>query len=477
MSTQPTRFLLGAAARAPQRLALIEARTELALTYGQLATQVDAAARSLSAMPRSLAFLFCRPDAGSLIAYLAAVQAGHAVALLDARLEDGAKRALLAAYQPEVLLGTAAGDGDGPGLPLADGLCLAWRTSDAPGPPLHPALAVLLCTSGSTGSPKLVRLSRANVESNAAAIAEALTITAEDRAIANLPMQYAYGLSVVNSHLWAGAGLLLLDESVIRPAFWRTATRFGCTAFAGVPFTYEMLARVGFEPAWLPSLRTMTQAGGRLADAVIAELHCKLIAHGGRFIPMYGQTEATARITYLPPGLLPDKLGSVGRAIPGGRLHIELEGQPAGEARRAGEVVYHGPNVMLGYATRRDDLGLGDQMGSRLATGDLGYLDDDGCLYLTGRTKRIAKLYGLRLNLDELEQKLCERGQVAVVEREGTLWFFCGFGDPEEHEALKLELAASLKLHHSVLRFQPIGEVPRTSSGKVDYERLKASAT
>ena len=474
MSARALSFLLEAATRAPDRLALVEAGSGRAMTYGALAARVAAVASRLATFPRSLAFLYCRPDAGSLIAYLAAVQAGHAVALLDAGLAEAAKQALRAVYRPELVLGTGAADGEGPGRALDGGACRVWRSAAGQGPPPHPALAVLLCTSGSTGSPKLVRLSRANVERNAAAIAEALGITPEDQAIASLPMQYAYGLSVVNSHLAAGAGLVLIDDSVLHPGFWRAAGTFACTAFAGVPYTYEMLARIGFEPGWLPSLRTMTQAGGKLPDALITRFHGLMEAHGGRFFPMYGQTEATARIACLAPGDLPAKLGSVGRAVPGGRLHIEVGGRRACEPGCPGEVIYSGPNVMLGYATCRDDLALGDELGGRLATGDLGYLDADGCLFLTGRLKRIAKLFGLRLNLDELEAALRPHGPTAVVERDGALWFYCGFGDRASHEVLKHELAASLKLHHSALRFEPIGELPRTTAGKVDYERLRA---
>ena len=144
-----------------------------------------------------------------------------------------------------------------------------------------------------------------------------------------------------------------------------------------------------------------------------------MAARGGRFFVMYGQTEATARIAYVPPDRLSEKLGSAGIAIPGGRLSIEPAGAGTMDGPVTGEVVYEGPNVMLGYATGSGDLALGDELGGVLRTGDIGYLDEDGFLFLVGRSKRIAKVFGLRINLDEVEAAMREHGPGGGRRRSG----------------------------------------------------------
>ncbi len=307
-------------------------------------------------------------DAASAIAYLAAFRAGHAVILLEA---DADPTAIIDIYDPRYVI---SGDQ------------VEVREDAAPAD-LHPDLRLLLSTSGSTGSPKLVRLTEANVAANAASIAQYLELGPGERAIASLPLSYSYGLSVLNSHVHAGASIAFTPHSVIRPEFWQDVRRHDVTSFAGVPYAYAMLERIGMRDMDLPALRTMTQAGGRLDPEV-----ARRFAQQRRFFVMYGQTEATARIAYVPPQRLADKPGSIGIAIPGGELSIE-----------DGELVYRGPNVMMGYATARADLARGDELGGVLRTGDLGHHDDEGFFYVTGRAKRIAKVYGQRINLDEIE--------------------------------------------------------------------------
>jgi len=176
---------------------------------------------------------------------------------------------------------------------------------------------------------------------------------------------------------------------------------------------------------------------------------------------MYGQTEATARIAILPPEYLPDKAGSVGRALPGGKLRIE-----------DGEIVYSGPNVMMGYAEGRADLSLGDVLGSTLHTGDLGRLDDDGLLYVTGRLKREAKLFGLRVNLDELESMVRVHGPAAIIGGVDRLSIYCEF-DEELFPACRAELASKLRIHAHAFHFQRIERIPTHASGKIDYSSLE----
>jgi acyl-CoA synthetase (AMP-forming)/AMP-acid ligase II len=331
---------------------------------------------------------------------------------------------------------------------------------------------LLLSTSGTTGSPKFVRLSRRNVESNAQAIAGYLGLRPSERAITSLPLHYAYGLSVLNSHLSSGGCVVLTEESLIRPEFWKTFSRWGCTSLAGVPYSFQILTRVGFERFALPSLRTMTQAGGRMDEGNVLKYGALMKGRGGRLFIMYGQTEATARIAYLPPDRLCEKAGSVGVAIPGGTLSIERDGEGAVPRGQTGELVYRGPNVMLGYAESSEDLALGDQLGGTLRTGDLGHLDADGFLYLTGRRNRISKVYGLRISLDEVEGRLRGRGAVAVSGTDGKIVVFCETGDAPAHELWRRELAGLYKVNINAFEFRSIPALPLNAAGKIDYGRL-----
>ena len=271
---------------------------------------------------------------------------------------------------------------------------------------VHPDLALLLTTSGSTGSPKLVRLTLRNLAANAESIAQYLQLTPQERPITSLPMSYSYGLSVINSHLQVGATIVFTEDGVLQREFWDAVDQHHCTSFAGVPYTYQMLLQTGLLNKKGSSLRTLTQAGGRLEERYIQQMYDLAMARGWKFMVMYGQTEATARISYVPFERLGGKVGSVGIAIPNGLLSVD---------EHTGELVYRGPNVMLGYAECRDDLAKGDELHGVLRTGDLARQDDDGYFYITGRLKRFLKLFGKRFNLDDVEKILSRRFETSVA--------------------------------------------------------------
>lgn len=465
----------------PDAPALVDAAGVEVWSYGRLGAAVRLAAGLLERPRKSLVFCLCRNDPTTVIGYLAAVEAGHAVMLLDAAVREDALSDLLDRYSPEIVLASAeTGDRDAAIVacghrPLDIGLGgLAWERTGVPDGRLHPDLGVLLPTSGTTGSPKFVRLATRAVGSNAHAIATALAIVETDRAVSSLPLHYSYGLSVLNSHLASGACVVLTDRGPLEQPFWDVVREHRCTSFAGVPYSYQLLERIGFERFDLPDLKTMTQAGGKLDDARVERFHRLMASRGGRFFVMYGQTEATARIAILPADFLPRKLGSAGRAIPGGRLEIESGGGATERARVTGEIVYTGPNVMMGYAIGRADLARGDELGGRLHTGDLGYLDEDGCLYISGRTKRISKVSGYRVDLDEVEARLAPNGPTAVVGTDEMIVAFCEYGDEDTLRRLRTQLSHALALHYQVIQLRRVDALPRMPSGKVNYAALEA---
>ncbi|GAA0438428.1 AMP-dependent acyl-CoA synthetase [Actinoplanes capillaceus] len=325
---------------------------------------------------------------------------------------------------------------------------------------VHPDLALLLTTSGSTGDPKLVRLSRSAVLANAEQVAESLDVTSDDVAITTLPLFYSYGLSVLHSHLLRGATVVLDRTGIMRRDFWAAVDEHRVTSMAFVPSQYEMLRRLRFDPAKHPSVRTLTQAGGRLRTDLVSDFAGRMEAAGGRMFVMYGQTEAAPRMACLPPSHLAGKLGSVGRAMPGGAFTVE-----------DGEVVYRGPNVMMGYAETAADLARGDDQGGVLRTGDLGRLDDEGFLYLTGRLKRMGKVFGVRINLDDVERQF----PVAAVAGDDRIHVFAEGLSADEVRALRTKIAEWLGAHFTGVDVRAIEVLPLLPNGKTDYRALEAS--
>ncbi|WP_392544526.1 non-ribosomal peptide synthetase [Oryzobacter telluris] len=428
---------------------VLEGGRLLTLTRADLADRVAATA-ALLAGERRLVQVRAGNTLASLVGYLAAHAAGHVVLLTPGPGE--AERTLAAAWDPDVVL-----DPEG---------TLEVRRS-RPRHVLHPDLALLMSTSGSTGSPRLVRLSWDNLRSNAAAIADYLAIRPTDRAVTSLPVHYCYGLSVVHSHLAAGASVVLTDGSVADPCFWDLAREARVTTLAGVPHTFDLLDRVRFAAMDLPHLRTVTQAGGRLDPQRVVELAELGVERGFDLFVMYGQTEATARMAYLPPALAASHPHTVGIPVPGGSIDLV-----------DGEVVYSGPNVMLGYAQEPADLALGRTV-ERLHTGDLGRWTDDGLLEVTGRRSRVAKVLGHRVDLDHVERTLRADGCDVRCVDGGPGLVVCAAGTPRGDLADAAARRAGLPVRCvRVLEPRDLGldEVPRLPTGKVDYAALTGLA-
>jgi Acyl-CoA synthetases (AMP-forming)/AMP-acid ligases II len=403
---------------------------------------------------RRLVLVAASNDLEPLVTYLAALRGGHVV-LLTAAPDQPRLDVLVDRYRPDVVASRAGG---------------AWQLDEhRPGSAhtLHPDLALLLSTSGSTGSPKLVRLSAANLAANSSAIASYLDIRDADRAAVSLPMHYCYGLSIINSNLLRGAALLLSDRSVTDPGFWADFRAAGGTSVHGVPHTFELLDRVGFEQMELPQLRYVTQAGGRLPPPAVrryAELGAR---RGWRFFVMYGQTEATARMAYLPPELTAASPTAIGVPIPGGAFDVESTDGADNGGAGTGELVYRGPNVMLGYARSPADLALGRTVDA-LRTGDLARRRPDGLYELVGRCSRFIKPFGLRVDLEQVERLLADEGCTAACTGSDDELVVVVAHGPDAGQLRDL-VAARVGLPPGAVRVVGVAELPRRSNGKIDH--------
>ena len=425
---------------------------------------------------RSLVFCLCQNSIGSMLGYVAFLSSQIVPLLLDEKLDGSLLESLLTIYQPDYLwIPEKRKDNFHGEMVVKRSDYVLMKRKEAAPTKLYGELALLLTTSGSTGSPKLVRQSYTNIEENAKSIAKYLELTEDERPITMLPMNYTYGLSIINSHLLVGATILLTDVSYAQRGFWDFFRREQATSIAGVPYTYEILKKLRFLQMDLPSLRTMTQAGGKL----LPELHKEFATYAKekqkRFFVMYGQTEATARMSYLPHEKSLEKYGSMGIAIPGGKFRlIDTDGKEIDTSDTVGELVYEGPNVTLGYAQCRDDLKKGDERKGVLVTGDMAKRDKDGYYFIVGRKKRFLKIFGNRVNLDEIEGLLkshfedfscacCGKDDLLIV-------FYTGKGKENEIIGFLSELTGLNRKGFSV---KEIEEIPVNTSGKTNYHELE----
>lgn len=453
---------------------LIDAAQARTWNGAELATRVGAMENELRAMPAGLLLLSASWTIDTVCRYLAALRGHRPLALLDPQVEAETRAELIARFEPAALWQ--------PGIegPAPEGYRqheYGW-IRQAAAAIVHPDLALLMTTSGSTGAARMVRLSRRGVLANAEAIVQALGITSRDIAPTSMPFHLGYGLSVLNSHLLAGATVVVSAHPVIGPDFWDAVDTYRATSFAAVSHIYELLARLRWTPSSHPSLHTLTQSGSRMRPELIAQLAEALSRAGGRFYLMYGQTEATARIAVLPAHRITDKTTSVGLAVPGGSLSIRMEsGEETREPDRAGEVIFRGPSVMMGYADHAADLVRGDDHGGVLRTGDIGRFDQDGYLYLEGRLKRIAKLFGMRINLDAVERLAADAGvegaSAAVsLDDQGIVLWCEGMIEPALLDTISRRIADILSVNRHGIVTRGIEKLPLLRNGKVDYRSL-----
>lgn len=427
--------------------------------------------------PRTLSFNLCSNSIGSLAGYAAMIEAGVVPVMLPSDMDKELLADLMDRYRPDYFWipqeMASAFQGMRPVCSRYGYLLL--RTWYEAGDRLYRDLALLLTTSGSTGSPKLVRQSYRNIRSNTRSIVKYLELNEAERPITTLPMHYTYGLSIINTHLYVGATILVTEKPMMNKGFWQFLQEEKATSFGGVPYTYEMLRKLRFFTMEVPSIRTMTQAGGKLPPGLHREFAEFANRTDRKFVVMYGQTEATARMAYLPAEKAVEKCGSMGIAIPDGRfVLIDGTGIAILDEDTTGELVYHGDNVALGYALEEADLSKGDEWGGILVTGDMAKRDKDGFYYIVGRKKRFLKMFGKRVNMDEVERLVKERYpgmECACIGVDDRMQLFVN--DRGSMDDVRVYISQKAHIHLSAIKMRYVKTVPKNDAGKTLYVQLQ----
>lgn len=392
--------------------------------------------------------------------YVAMLLNNDAIAMVGKDISNVALDDLIALYQPDILVDSTS-------------IELKVTKYDFPRrATINDDISILLSTSGSTGSPKLVLLSKTAVTENAKAIVEYLNLSDKERPFLHLPISYSFGLSILNSHLLSSATIILSEKSIMEADFWRKCEELSATSFSGVPFHFEVFLRMGLDKKVPPTMRTFTQAGGKLAPAFVKKMYEKSLEKSWDFYVMYGQTEAGPRISYVPPKMLSDSFDKIGIPIPGVEILLRTpDGEIIDQPNQEGELVIKGPSIMMGYAECFDDLCGNFTPLSEHSTGDVALRSEDGLYKITGRLKRFIKLQGNRVSLDNVEARLKQNGyDVACVGEDDKLIICC------ESDELKDEIKQSVMDNFSFpvrsIKIANIGVLPRAASGKLLYSEV-----
>lgn len=439
------------------------------ISYRQLAKLADQYSSTLNKVvpAHSLLALRFSSTLSAVVAYLAALRCGKAVLLLAPDLADSQTVALVERLQIAAVI-QSSGE-----IQLTSNQHTACQQK------VRPDCALLLSTSGSSGSPKSVMLSLQNIEANARAICDYLPIESTDTAITALPLHYSYGLSVLNSHLYQGASILLTEAPLMSKDFWQQTRDFNITSLQGVPFSYQLYRQLRLERMPRPALRYLTQAGGKLNSSLTDYVQQLSSTLQKPVYLMYGQTEATARIAYLPPNLIQQYADCIGKPIPGGELLLRDPGTKnlITEDFTEGELCYRGPNVMLGYASCADDL-TSHTVLTELSTGDLAERLPNGLYRIVGRLSRFLKIQGKRLQLDHLEQQLSVlTDPVCCAGTDDLLVVAYTQQEPALTEQIQQLLREQLQLHPALYKVLQLDTLPVLSNGKADYQALLLLAT
>ncbi|HTS19878.1 MAG TPA: class I adenylate-forming enzyme family protein [Verrucomicrobiae bacterium] len=430
--------------------------------------------------PGDRILISCNLTPSSTLAYLGTMYAGLVPVPLDGRVLTDSGETLCVRTRARAVWTDEAIQCDWPDK--LGVLHLKGCPDGRPAPSLAPAacakddLAALMPTSGSTGVPRLVMVSHGNLIANTEAIVRSQGLGTDERAMLILPISYCFGASVVHSHLYQGGSVVFDSRFMFPDKVLRAINEYGCTSIAGVPTTYNiLLRRSSLATVPLPGLRRFLQAGGALATESVTKM--REIVPSAAFYVMYGQTEATARISCLPPERLTQKLGSAGVPLDNLKVAAFDEGGRELATDETGEIWVKGPSVTLGYFDDPEETARKFSQGW-LKTGDIGSLDADGYIWLKGRKGDFMKMRGVRVSFAEIETRV--RAVAGVCECAAT-----SVPHPEAGDALALfvvpengardlpaQIRRALPVHWVCSAINLVEELPRTSTGKMARHRL-----
>jgi len=316
-------------------------------------------------------------------------------------------------------------------------------------------------------------LSKINLKHNTDSIIKYLKLTNKDTTITNLPISYSYMLSVINTHLEVGASVIISKYSLVEKEFWKTLKSSKITSLNGVPYTYEILLKIGLKNIKIDTLKYLTHAGGKIEKKMLKKIIKFCDKNNLKFFSMYGQTEASPRISYLKPEFSEKKLGSIGKGTPGNKIYlVDNLGKKIFKPLTEGEIICEGKNVFMGYSKNYEDLIEPNKENYKLKTGDLGFFDKDGFFYLTSRISKIAKIFGNRVDLGALENFMSLKGyKIACLSNNKKIFIFV----EKKYKKISLINVISKITNLNISSFELIKlkYLPRTPNNKISYNELK----
>jgi acyl-CoA synthetase (AMP-forming)/AMP-acid ligase II len=431
---------------------------------------------------RDRVLIGCSLSPSSALVYLGAMYAGLVAVPVEGHAVADSAAMLLEATAAKAVW-TEAGLRGG-GTHKGSILCLQGDLAKAIPRMMPPAacvasdLAVLVATSGSTGVPRFVMVSHGNLIANTEAIIRSQRLASDERAMLILPLSYCFGASLLHTHLYQGGGVVLDRRFMFPDKVLHAINKYACTTFAGVPTVYNiLLRRSNIRSIEMPSLRRFLQAGGPLAPQRVAEMRAAVPKP--EFYVMYGQTEATARISCLEPEHLDEKLGSAGRPLDNLTVRIVDDNGKDLPAGQVGEIMVKGPSVTMGYLNEPEET-LRVFNHGWLRTGDLAHLDADGYIWIDGRKGTFLKMRGLRVNFAEVEEKVAavpgvyECAAAAVPHAEAGEALALYIVPDKGADGVIGQVRRSLPTYWTVESIQIVSEIPKTARGKVSRAPLPA---
>ena len=459
-------FFFNTLSKYGKNIALID-ENENSYSYKDLNLMVNEYSKSLKNY--NLAFLIANNTLGFIVSYLSLLRSNVLVVLLDRQIKKENLIRLLNLYQPDIIVRTSVDN-----LPIHNLRCVKNEKNlgiylfNENKKIINKKIAQLISTSGTTGSEKFVKQSFEALDDNIKKISNFLKISNEDITITTMDPHYTYALSIINTHIYKGATILLNNSSFFEKKFWEKFKKYKINTFGGVPFHYEILKRLRFHEKDIKNLKYITQAGGKINDLVLDYFIATSEKKNFKFIVMYGQTEAISRISILDYKFLKKYKGSVGKPLRGYKIWINKKNDL--DPKKNGGIIFSGKNIMSGYSQNLKDLKKIENI-KKHDTGDIGYINNKGFIFITGRKKRYIKFYGHRINLDDIEKMINLKKTICACEEINNKIYLFLLKDINSDFIFNKYLK-NIFYSKKNINFFPIKEIPKNRNNKIDYKKL-----